>query len=240
MQAFASYVGSGGSPQTKKRMKYNSRSLASLGVGFLSLFAIICPSAQAVYFVTLEQIGPNIVATGHGSLDLTALINPTTTPPIAAQVFPNACQPVCAGIVVVGPSSPGEPATSYFGLAGSALGSGLFASFADSGEGPIVGFNAATGVLLVPVGYVSGAPLGTSTAIWNNATFTDLGLDPGTTQEYSWGNGEQFLPPVPGHADRFLVKVGGPFPAAENGNTILLLLGAVGMLAAYRSKLKHS
>ena len=150
-------------------MKYNSRSLASLGFGFLSLFAGICPSAQAVYFVTLEQIGPNIVATGHGSLDLTALVNPTTTSPIAAEIFPNACQPVCSGIVVVGPSIPGEPATSYFGLAGgSALGTGLSASFADSGTGPIVGFNAATGVLLVPVGYVSGTPLGTSTAIWNN------------------------------------------------------------------------
>jgi hypothetical protein len=218
-------------------MKYKSRSLPSLGVGFLSLFAIICPSAQAVYFVTLEQIGPNIVATGHGSLDLTALVNPTTTSPIAAQIFPNACQPVCSSIVVVGPSIPGEPATSYFGLAGSALGTGLFASFADSGTGPLVGFNAATGVLLVPVGYVSGTPLGTSTAIWNNTTFADLGLDPGRTDYYSWGNGEQFLPPVPGHADRFFVKIGGLFPVPENGNTILLLLGAIGMLAAYRSKL---
>ena len=189
-------------------MKYNSRSLAALGIGFLSLFAVVCPSAQAVYIITLEQIGPNIVATGHGSLDLTALINPTTTSPIAAQVFPNDCgflRP-CAGFAVLGPSIPGEPATSYFGLAGSALGWGLSASFADSGEGPIVGFNASTGVLLVPVGYVSGTPLGTSTAIWNNATFADLGLDPGTIQEYSWGNGEQFLPPVPGHADRFSSK----------------------------------
>jgi len=221
-------------------MKYNSRFLASLGIGVLSLFAVICPSAQAVYIITLEQIRPNIVATGHGSLDLTALINPTKTSPIAAQVFPNACQPVCAGIAVVGPSMPGEPATSYFGLAGSALGWGLSASVADSGEGPIVGFNAAIGVLLVPVGYVSGAPLGTSTAIWNNATFADLGLDPGTIQEYSWGNGEQFLPPLPGHADRFFVKVGDSFPVPENGNTILLLFGAIGMLAAYRSKLAVS
>jgi hypothetical protein len=138
---------------------------------------------------------------------------------------------------VVGPSLPGAPATSYFGLAGTALGSGRFASFADSGTGSIVGFNASTGVLLVPAGYISGTPLRTSTAIWNNVTFADLGLDPGMTFDYSWGNGEDFLPPVPGHADRFLVKVGGLFPVPENNNTILLLFGAIGMLAAYRSKL---
>jgi len=36
------------------------------------------------------------------------------------------------------------------------------------------------------------------------------------------------------------VKVGDSFPVLEKDNTILLLFGAIGMLAAYRSKLAVS
>jgi hypothetical protein len=57
--------------------------LASIGV--LALVALPAPSARAAYFVTLEEVGANVVETGAGTLDLTDLDgDPVSTSNIAA------------------------------------------------------------------------------------------------------------------------------------------------------------
>jgi len=38
-----------------------------------ALLLIVSPAAQAGYIVTLKQVGPNVVATGSGAIDLTGL-----------------------------------------------------------------------------------------------------------------------------------------------------------------------
>jgi hypothetical protein len=57
-------------------------------------------------------------------------------------------------------------------------------------------------ILGVPVGYVSGSSLGTSTDTWDDATFASLGVTPGI-YTWTWGSGTD--------ADSFrLIVAGGP------------------------------
>ena len=120
------------------------------------------------------------------------------------------------------------------GLSGpTSFGSGGFL-FSDSGSGNFAGvFGAAAegGNLFVTPGYVSGTPLGVSTATWSNQTFATLGVTPGT-YVWTWGTGM--------NADSFTLQIGPAAPAngvPEPGSTIMLMLGAIGTLAAFRRKL---
>ena len=121
-------------------------------------------SAQAGYIVTLQQIGPNVVATGSGPLDLTGLFlvgaghfcceNPEIHPSV---------------IIRTGPTS--SSVDMYLGPNGlGGFGSGLTTS-ASSGSGDTVGMFAgeSSRSVIVPKGYVSGTAL-SDMAIDNNAT----------------------------------------------------------------------
>jgi hypothetical protein len=58
---------------------------------------------------------------------------------------------------------------------------------ANSGTGDFVGIHGFGGLLLVPLGYVSGTAL-FDTSTYNSATFSTLGVTPGT-YEWTWGTG---------------------------------------------------
>jgi PEP-CTERM motif len=143
-------------------------------------------SAQAGYVVTLEQLGPNVVATGSGALDPTPLgfTGPVNTGGSDAFMEPR------AAVMIIGPS--GNADLYGFNLFGAQMvGPSSFGSrdsiiTADSSSGDFVGLNA-SGALDVPTGYVSGSPLA-DTATWNNQTLSSLGVTPGI-YEWTWGNG---------------------------------------------------
>jgi hypothetical protein len=80
--------------------------------------------------------------------------------------------------------------------------------------------------LVVPQGYISGAPLSDS-MIFNNATFASLGVTPGT-YEWTWGTG---LP-----NQNFTLIIGGA-GVPDGGSTVSLLGCALIGMAALRRRL---
>jgi hypothetical protein len=145
----------------------------------------------AGYIVMLEEVGPNVVATGSGALNVTGLtffgtsisgsaLNPTFSDIElgAAHTFPptgpfnvDAYSPV----VMTGPN--------FFGTGvdiGASSGTGL-----QVGIG--VGGNAATADILVPIGYVSGTFM-MSSATFDNQSFASFGVTQGT-YIWTWGDG---------------------------------------------------
>jgi hypothetical protein len=202
-------------------MKYKPTHLASLVLSFVGLFAVICPSAQATYIATLDQVGADVVAMGSGSLDTTALSAQ------AGGFSGRAAVHGSNGFFGLGPTTT-QNFPGFLGISGpTSYGSGMTV-FADTGGGNIAGVNGTGSALFVPTGYMSGAQLGVSTDTWNNATFASLGVTPGT-YVWTWGSGI--------HADSFTLNIGQTNGVTESGSTIWLMLGAVGTLIAFRQKL---
>ena len=114
------------------------------------------------------------------------------------------------GLVIVGPTTPTDDTVYQDAIGPSSFGSGGLTD-ADSGSGAIVGLGAFKTAVAVPVGYVSGMPLGTSTDTWDNATFSSLGISPGI-YVYTWGSGPT--------ADSFTVDV-----VPEPSTWAMLLIG---------------
>jgi hypothetical protein len=170
--------------------------------------------ARANFIATIDQVGTNVVVTGSGTIDLTALsfITPAAA---GAAIAPSGAYLVLAtGNVAV-----------YTGFSGpTSFGSGGV-TFASSNGGNAVGIEGGSGELFVPQGYVSGAALsGTST--YAGATLLSLGVTPGT-YTWTWGTGV--------HADSFTINAGVGVPDA--GSTLPLLGFALLGLAALRRKL---
>jgi len=174
-------------------------------------------SAQAGYIVTLEQVGPNVVATGSGAFDLTGLFFFFNGSALS-EINPSATQ------INTGPTTV-QPVTLYTGLSGSTFFGTGGHTFASSGSGDLVGtlFNS---LLIVPEGYVSGNALSDS-SIYNNATFLSLGVTPGT-YAWTWGTGAN---------QNFTLQIG-PAGVPDAGSTIgLLFLSLIGLFGLNR--LRH-
>jgi hypothetical protein len=87
-----------------------------IGATTRGLCAGLALPAQAVYVVTLQQVGANVVATGSGSIDYTGLTDVGTIS--GSAVFPN------LGIISVG-SGAASAHPLYGGITGpSSFGSG--------------------------------------------------------------------------------------------------------------------
>ena len=168
--------------------------------------------AQADYLVTLQQVGPNVVATGSGSIDLTGLTPAGSGQNIAGELIPN------GPTVLVG--SGNDDFYTGFSEPGK-FGSGGVID-ANSNSGSSVGIAA---VLLVPSGYISNTPLSPSTSMYDNATFSSLGVTPGT-YVWTWG---AFAP-----TQKFTLDV-----VPEPSSLLLLALGVILLNAKLRA-LRHS
>ena len=168
-------------------MKTQIRSLLTLVCAASASLLIMASCAP--YTVTLQQVGPNVVATAHGftletvppSLDLTGLTfskwfseNPSIQLDSGGTaIFTGRSSKVDAYVEPDGPTS---------------FGSGFFSTSANSGSGDMVGLSANPlgNFLVVPRGYVSGNPLSKATAIYRGKTLASLGLKPGSYL-WNWG-----------------------------------------------------
>jgi hypothetical protein len=161
--------------------------------------------ANASFLYTLTEVGPDVVGSGSGTLDVADLGSPIT----ASNC--NAGSIATIGLVSGGAST--ATCTGLFSIAGPATIGSSGLEYAGLATGDIVGVAGADHELFVPNGYVSGAALSNSET-WDLATFASLGLTPGT-YTWTWGTGQ--------HADSFKLQVGAAAP--EPGTFALLCLG---------------
>jgi hypothetical protein len=174
----------------------------------------------STFTVTVSQVGSNVVATGSGSFDLDGLAagaSSTFSPLIDSS----------NGNILTGASNSdfqqyvGGSDILSFGTGGTV--------FADSGSGDYVGtdgVNSDGEVFLLPSGYVSGASL-SSTATWNNTTFSGLGLIDGTYTS-TWDHGQ----------NSFVLQIGplATSPVPEPSSLIFLTTGILGAAGALRRR----
>lgn len=198
-------------------MRLASKPTALAAALFVS-FAAQSP-ARAAYIVTFNEVGPNVVADGGGSINLTALT------PIPFRVEENAFVFPFFGEEVTGSADIGPPLTAYTGGSGpKSFGPGTHLTTADFGSGDKVGQSASIfgppPIIVVPMDYQSGAPL-VDSSTYLNASFATLGMTPGT-YVYTWSS------------DSFTVQIGSAIP--EPASLALLGSGLLGLLAARRAR----
>jgi|GraSoiStandDraft_48_1057284.scaffolds.fasta_scaffold258252_1 hypothetical protein len=138
----------------------------------------IQPAQANSYVVTLKQVGPNVVATGSGAIDLTGLMSlgnvsggPIITPRDA--------------FIVTGPAGFFEEFFSPSISGPTSFGSGSN-SFTLNDSGDFVGISRFAQFLFVPENYVSGQILSSSSTFFG--TFSSIGITPGT-YVWTWGTG---------------------------------------------------
>lgn len=161
--------------------------------------------AHAAYVFDIQEVGSNVISSGSGSFNITALTL-VSTGVASSNIWPN------QATVQIGFGLTNE----YHGIFGPAsFGSGglAFRSFL---SGPSVGLSSFYGDINVPDGYVSGTLLSGSTATYLNQTFASLGLTPGV-YSYSWGTGD--------NADTAIVRIGTNSAVPEPTTWAMMLVG---------------
>jgi hypothetical protein len=176
--------------------------------------------ARAAYIVTLLQVGPDVVATGGGSLDLAGLLKQPDSRAGAAGIFAN------IGAEITGPAS-STPFDQYVGATGPTSYGGGERFDANAGSGDLVGVQGSTkgpgeGGVAVPDGYRSGDPL-SDASFYRGQTFATLGIVEGT-YTYRFGAGA--------NADSFTVQIGPAVP--EPTSWALLAVGFASLGLARR------
>ena len=185
--------------------------LAALGLGLTGV-----SKADAAFVMTLEQVGPNVMATGSGSFDLADLIVQGTNAVKSNEIIPD------QDFFITGLGN----VDVYESVSGpSSFGSGSdTAESSESGGGVGVTFNS---FVAVPVGYVSGGSV-TSSATWDNTTLAALGVTDGT-YVWTWGAGPD--------SDSFTLNIG-PTSVPEPASLALLSAGVVGLGLIRRKRIQ--
>src|SRR5215470_3233259 len=176
--------------QKMKSLKFFKPTLATT-LAIVLAWLLSVRAAEAGYTVTLQQVGPDVVATGSGAINLAGL-----TFDRSSSLSPNISSSIALGGQACNIST-GLPSSSVDSYGGGLNGPTSFGTvlvhFASSGSGDMVGISAASTFLAreigvaVPRGYVSGNPLSDS-ATYSGQTFATLGVTPGT-YVWTWGNG---------------------------------------------------
>jgi hypothetical protein len=165
-----------------KAMKRTTSSLKFFPLPVAATLAIIIMCglsvrpAQAGYIVTLQQVGPNVVATGSGAIDLTGLSS-------FGSAFASPEMYPAHGIMGTGPSGTVDVYTGSSGPASFGPGFGGFPSTTSGDSVFLEDFGLG---IDVPQGYVSGTSLSSSATY--SGTLASLNVTPGT-YEWTWGAG---------------------------------------------------
>jgi VPDSG-CTERM motif len=199
-------------------VKFFQCMLATVAIAIVGGLSV--SSAQAGYILVLHQVGPDVVATGSGPLDLSGLtfqFNTGLFPGLTPSLPAAGTGPTPAALTdAYEQTGPFAGPTSF----GPGTGTGP-----DSGSGDPVGIftpSFGNGFIFVPVGYVSNSPLSDHMA-FNNATFSSLGVTPGV-YEWTWGTGAN---------QNFTLKTAATIP--DSGSTFgLLLLALAALVGASR------
>jgi hypothetical protein len=184
----------------------------------VTLMLLSTSSSRAGIIITILQSGPNVVATGSGSIDLTGL---TLEGPSPVSTGVSGSEAIAA----VGPASPFSGITPnvtfYLGATGpTSFGTGTYTT-PTSATGVAFGVDGGTTEIGVPVGYTSGTTIsGTST--FSGETIGMLGLTPGT-YTYTWDGG--------GTDHTLQVQIGTAAVVHEPSTAILAVSGAAAFLA---------
>lgn len=156
------------------------------GLIALAAAVLLAPvSASATPFVLkMTQQGGNVVANGSGAFDLTGLTSYCVDCGYASdeQIVPS------DSFLNIGAASGGLDVYYVSSTGPSSFGSGLL-TFTNVGGGSTIVFpgRGIATFFFVPGGYVSGDPLANTTT-WVGASFTSLGVTPGT-YVWTWGTG---------------------------------------------------
>ena len=146
----------------------------------LCVTAAVPSRSRAEFNISVQEVGADVVVTGSGSANLSALTL------VSRQSYDAIIFPSGPGLLVGAAGM--QAADDYQSIFGpGSFGTGGFA-MATSGSGQRFGLNALspTQLLLnVPRDYVSGTAL-SSTSTYVGKTFASLGLTPGTYR-YTWG-----------------------------------------------------
>src|SRR5438552_1720856 len=203
-------------------MKDLPKKLLPLTLFAIAVTSLFCIQPAQAFTMTLQQVGSNVVANGSGAFNLSGLTG--------AGNIDGGSSGVRASIGFIGIHPVGGLLPSYDGFTGpTSFGSSEHLFLADASNGNSVAINGLEGILVVPVGYVSGNPL-SNTMTFNNATLDSLGVTPGT-YVWTWGTGL---------ADQnFMLQIGSVgVPRVPDGGSTVSLLGFVLLgLAAVRRKL---
>ena len=211
-------------PHLKKSIGSSSSRLALLLIALVFACLGIRQSAQAGYIVTLQQVGPNVVATGSGAINLTGLTfsqSGSVNPAISARSHRSTCR--------------GHLHGADFFQRRLLLRGQWTDEFRERWRQRLPAVAAATwsgyprllaaipSLLSVPTGYVSGTVLSDS-ATYSGKTLASLGVTPGT-YVWTWGTGanQNFtlqipVPPPP--------PVTGPPVAITNPATLIASFSA--------------
>lgn len=178
--------------------------------------------AFAGFIITATESGPDVVFSGSGTLNVSALTSIGSSNLLAGIDF--------GSEVLLGGDPSGFPAVNGYGAANQltlpgSFGADLFTT-ASLGTGPRVGVAVSAfsqqvaPAIVVPAGYVSGDPL-SSTSTYSGKSFSSLRINPGT-YTWSWGSGE--------NADSLTLMI------VPESRTIGLLALALAALWAARSR----
>jgi hypothetical protein len=196
-------------------MKIRSHSLITLLCAATASLLIVGPAAQAGFTVTLQQVGPNVVATGSGAIDLAGLSS------FGSSFFSPEMYPA-HGIMGTGPSGTID---LYSGLSGPASFGPGFGGFPSTTSGDSVFLEDFGISIFVPQGYVSGTSLSSSATY--SGTFASLNVTPGT-YEWTWGTGpnQNYTLTIP------------TFRVPDSGSTVaLLFVGLAALITISRLRL---
>ena len=171
----------------------------------------------SIYTVTLTQVGPNVVASGSGTIDLTGLTS-FGSAFASPELYP------AHGIIGTGPSGTID---QYTGSSGpSSFGPG-FGGFPSTTSGDSVFLEDFGLGIDVPQGYVSGTGLSSSATY--SGTLASLGTTPGT-YTWTWDSG----------ANSFVVEIP-TTPTPEPGSFLLIGIGLLaGLWLARKQVFAHS
>jgi hypothetical protein len=174
--------------------------------------------AVAAYVVSIMENDTlnNVEASGSGSLNITGLTFDRFSTDYSF-LSPHLPFFTIGGIIAGLTTTNG---TQYLGISGPSSFGTFSGTQASSASGDLVGING-DARLIVPRDYVSGTLL-TSKATWDDATFSSLGLAPGS-YPYTWVV-------AGGGTDSFTINIGPQStPVPEAASVLMLLSGLFGL-----------